>query len=141
MSRLFPILLVLTLNFSLAWAQVTTATISGTVADATGGVLPGVEVTITHLDTNTIRSTVTDDTGRFRARELALGAYEVSAELSGFQSFLRRGLELTIGQEAVVNITLSVGAITEQVVVSGAAPLVENHQFGGFGPGGRQEDP
>ena len=125
MFRLFPILLVLTLNFSLAWAQVTTATIAGTVSDSTGGVLPGVEVTITHLDTNTVRNTITDDTGRYRARELALGGYEVSAELAGFQSFLRQGLELTLGQQAVVNITLSVGAITEQVVVSGAAPLVE----------------
>jgi hypothetical protein len=125
MLKLFPILLVLTFHFSLAWAQVTTATISGVVQDSTGGVLPGVEVNITHLDTNNVRATVTDDTGRYSARALALGRYEVSAELAGFQSFLRQGLELTLGMEAVINITLSVGAITEQVIVSGAAPLVE----------------
>ncbi|MDA2933216.1 carboxypeptidase regulatory-like domain-containing protein [Acidobacteria bacterium AH-259-D05] len=125
MFRLFPILLVLTFHFSLAWAQVTTATILGTVTDATGGVLPGVSVTVTHLETNTERNVITDDLGRYRVPQLTLGEYEVTAELVGFQAALRRGLQLTLGQEAVVNITLSVGEITEQVIVTGAAPLVE----------------
>ena len=125
MFRLIPILLVLAVTISPAWAQVTSATILGTVTDSTGGVLPGVDVTVTHLDTNSVRMGLTDDTGRYRISQLALGAYEVRAELAGFQTAVRQGLNLNLGQEAVVNLTLSVGAITEQVIVTGAAPLVE----------------
>ena len=125
MFKLIPILLVFALTLSPAWAQVTSATVLGTVTDSTGGVLPGVDVTITHLDTNSVRMGLTDDTGRYRVPQLALGAYEVRAELTGFQTAVRQGLNLNLGQEAVVNLTLSVGSITEQVIVTGAAPLVE----------------
>lgn len=125
MFRSISIFLVLTLHFSLAWAQVTTATILGTVSDNTGGVLPGVEITVTHLDTNTVRNSVTGDLGQYRVSQLPLGDYEVESALAGFQTSIRRGLTLTLGQEAVVNITMSVGAITEEVIVTGAAPLVE----------------
>ena len=107
------------------WAQVTTATILGTVTDESGAVLPGVSVTLTHLDTNSTRTAVSDDSGRYRVPELPLGRYEVKAELQGFQTFLRRGLELTLGQEALINVSMKVGEISEQVVVTGAAPLVE----------------
>ena len=125
MFRFIPILTILAVTLSPAWAQVTSATILGTVTDSTGGVLPGVDVTITHLDTNSVRMGLTDDTGRYRVQQLALGAYEVRAELAGFQTAVRQGLSLNLGQEAVVNLTLSVGEITEQVIVTGAAPLVE----------------
>ena len=125
MLRFIPILLVLAVTISPAWAQVTSATIQGTVTDSTGGVLPGVDITVTHLDTNSVRVGITDDTGRYRLPQLALGAYEVRAELAGFQTAIRQGLNLNLGQEAVVNLTLSVGEITEQVIVTGAAPLVE----------------
>jgi hypothetical protein len=125
MFRSLSIFLVLTFHFSLAWAQVTTATILGTVKDNTGGVLPGVEITVTHLDTNTVRTTVSDDLGQYRVSQLPLGDFEVEAALAGFQTSIRRGLDLGLGQQAVVNITMSVGAITEEVIVTGAAPLVE----------------
>ena len=110
MFRSLAIFLVFTLHFSLAWAQVTTATILGTVSDNTGGVLPGVEITVTHLDTNTVRNSVTDDLGQYRVSQLPLGDFEVQSALAGFQTFIRRGLHLNLGQEAVVNITMSVGA-------------------------------
>ena len=126
MLRSLCIFLVLTLHFSLAWAQVTTATILGTVSDNTGGVLPGVEITVTHLDTNTVRTSVTDDLGQYRVSQLSLGDFEVQAALPGFQTSIRRGLQLNLGQEALVNITMSIGAISEEVIVTGAAPLVEN---------------
>ena len=93
--------------------------------DDTGGVLPGVELTVTHLDTNTVRTSVTDDLGQYRVSQLPLGDFEVEAALAGFQTSIRRGLQLTLGQEAVVNITMNVGEITEEVIVTGAAPLVE----------------
>jgi hypothetical protein len=64
----------------------------------------------------------------YRATDTKLNrdvALKVRAELAGFQTAIRQGLTLNLGQEAVVNLTLSVGAITEQVIVTGAAPLVE----------------
>jgi hypothetical protein len=85
MTRLFPVLLVLTFHFSLAWAQVTTGTILGTVTDETGGVLPGVEITLTNTDTGINRAVVSGDEGTYRAPNLTLGNYEVQAALAGLR--------------------------------------------------------
>ena len=69
---------------SIVLAQVTTAIISGTVTDDTKAVLPGVAVAVRNLDTGQTRATITDDGGRYRLHELALGNYEIQAELTGF---------------------------------------------------------
>ena len=106
-------------------AQVTTATISGTVRDETNAVLPGGTVTLKNLDTEITRTVITDDQGYYRASNLALGNYEVQAELPGFQTGVRTGIGLTLGRHAVVDITLTVGELTERVIVEGEAPLVE----------------
>jgi hypothetical protein len=108
----------------LASAQ-TTGTISGTVTDATGGVLPGAEVTITNVDTGVPRNAFADDQGRYRVTNLNIGQYEVSASLTGFQTAVRRGIALTIGREAIVDLALSLGDVTEDVTVTGDAPLVD----------------
>src|SRR3990172_7568734 len=105
--------------------QTTTGTILGIVADETGARVPRVAVTITTLDTGIVRTAVTDEAGRYRAPNLALGQYEVKAELAGFKTAVRRGIQLSVGSEAVVDITLTVGAVAEQVEVTGEAPLVE----------------
>ena len=125
MSRLFSIFLVVTLHLSLAWAQTTTGTILGTVTDETGGVLPGVDITLTNTDTGASRTVVSDDEGRYRSPNLSLGNWEVQAALTGFQTSIRSGIQLTVGREAVVNLRLSIGEISERVVVEGEAPLVE----------------
>ncbi len=117
--------LVILLIPSFIWAQTTNAIISGTVSDETGGVLPGVGVTVINTETGISRDTVTDDSRRYSIAQLALGGYEVRADLPGFRTTVRSGITLTVGREAVVNITLSVGDITEEVVVSGEAPMVE----------------
>lgn len=106
-------------------AQVTTATISGTIKDTTGAMLPGATVTIKNLNTGITRTLIADDQGRYYAPNLALGNYEVQASLAGFQTEVRSGITLTIGREAVVDFTLRVGEITEKVVVTGEAPLVQ----------------
>src|SRR5262245_7574840 len=106
-------------------AQISTGIISGTVADETGAVLPGVNITVKNTETGISQSAITDDGGHYSASQLALGGYEVQADLSGFKTVVRSGITLTVGREAVVNITLSVGEISEKVVVSGEAPLVE----------------
>ncbi|MBI4454344.1 MAG: TonB-dependent receptor [Acidobacteria bacterium] len=121
---LFSLLSLLLLN-SLAFAQITTASISGTIKDETGAVLPGVSLTVTHLDTGRTSATISDDQGRYRILNLALGNYRVNAELVGFQTTVRGGVTLSVGQEAVVDLTLRVGEITDKVEVTGEAPLVE----------------
>ena len=105
-------------------AQTTDATILGTVTDQTGAVLPRASITATHLETGQSHKVQTDEGGRYRIPQLPLGEWEVKAELSGFKTVVRRGITLTVRREAVVNLTLEVGAVVENVVVTGEAPLV-----------------
>ena len=103
----------------------TSASISGTIKDTTEAVLPGVSVVVKHIETGIDRTALTDDEGRYRASNLSLGTYEITASLAGFQTAVRSGIVLTIGREAVVNFALKVGEVTEKVTVTGEAPLVE----------------
>ncbi len=115
-----------------AVAQTTTAAVSGTAADDSKAVMPGVTITVTNVETGIARSVVTDGGGRFRVTDLTPGDYEVQGILSGFQTAIRRGIRLTVGREAVIELLLKVGDISEQVVVTGEAPLV-NTTSGGLG--------
>ena len=115
----------LALSASVALAQDTTGTILGTITDASGAVLPGVTVTVKNTDTSQSRTIVTDDGGRYRVPLLAPGHYEVTAQISGFQTMVRSGITVTVGQQAVVDARLSLGNVSESVTVEGAAPLVE----------------
>jgi carboxypeptidase family protein/TonB-dependent receptor-like protein len=108
-----------------ARAQNTGATLQGLVADPQHGVLPGVTVTITNVDTGLPRSLVTDATGWYRAPALPPGTYSVTAELAGFVSYERTGLTLTTGQDARVDVTLQVASVKETVVVTGETPAVD----------------
>lgn len=107
------------------FVQTTTGVISGTVLDEQSAVLPGAAIQIKHTETGTTRSLITDEQGRFKAVALEPGTYEVSAELPGFQTTVRAGILLTLGQEAVIRMVLKVGAIQEKLVVTAEAPLVE----------------
>jgi hypothetical protein len=106
------------------YAQLRTGTVLGIVTDSTGAILPGVEVTAISADTGQSRLAITGDEGRYRIPLLDPGSYEVRAELTGFQTAVRRGLTVSVGQEVLINLTLEVGAISEEVVVTGEAPLV-----------------
>jgi hypothetical protein len=106
-------------------AQVSTATISGTTKDSSGAMLPGTEVVVRNVDTGISRSVVTDASGRFRIPQLGLGSYEIRASLTGFKTEVRSGIVLTVGREAVLDLTLQVGDVAETVEVTGEAPLVE----------------
>ncbi len=110
---------------SLVWAQVNTATISGTVRDESGAVLPGANVVLTNQDTGITRTVTANAAGRYSAPALSLGNYEVRAQLDGFQTAVRSGIVLTVGRAAVVDFTLQVGAVTQTVEVTGEAPLIE----------------
>ncbi len=117
--------LVILLSSGIASAQATGASMIGTLKDDTGGALPGVTVTATQLETSRARTTVTEANGDYQFPALPPGPYEVKAELAGFQTSIRRGIDLSVNQRAVVNFTLGVGDLKEEVVVTGEAPLVD----------------
>ena len=106
-------------------AQVATATISGTVRDATGAVVPGATIILRSVETGIRRTVTTDASGRYSAPQLGLGGYEVTASATGFQTLVRSGITLTVGREADVEFTLQLGTVAERVEVTGEAPLVE----------------
>ncbi|MBI3895995.1 MAG: TonB-dependent receptor [Acidobacteria bacterium] len=110
---------------SMVFAQVTTGTISGTVSDSTGAVIPGATVTLRNTETGISRTITTNAQGRYTAQQLGLGMFEVTAEAAGFQSVVRSGIEMTVGRQAVVDFTLQVGAVAERITVTGEAPLLE----------------
>ncbi|MBI4442399.1 MAG: TonB-dependent receptor [Acidobacteria bacterium] len=110
---------------TVSWSQGTTAAITGTVKDSTGAVMPGVSVTVRNVETGVARTVQSGAAGRYSVSNIAPGQYEVQVEISGFQSEVRRGIEMTMGREAIVDFTLQVGQVAEQVVVTGEAPLVD----------------
>src|SRR6266702_1035079 len=107
-------------------AQVTTATIAGVVQDSSGAVIPGVSVTVKNLNTGIARTVTTDEGGRYTVPDLSIGNYEVEGQLAGFQTEVRRGITITVGREAVVNLALKVGQVSDKVTITEEAPLVES---------------
>src|SRR5437870_3206228 len=112
------------LESCLVFAQGSTAVISGVVRDASGAVVPGVSVTAKHIESGLTRTAVSNENGGYNVQLLPVGAYEITAELPGFKQQVRRGINLVVGQEAVVNLTLEVGTVAETVTVTGEAPIV-----------------
>ena len=103
----------------------TTGTIVGVARDSTGAVVPGVTVEVVSTERGISRAAVTDDQGYYRVVNLAPGAYEVRGTLPGFRTAVRSGVQLTIGQEASVDLALQLGDLSEDVVVTGEAQLVD----------------
>src|SRR5581483_8637891 len=109
---------------SVALAQLPTATILGDVKEPSGAVIPGAMVTVNNTETGLSRTVTTGNDGSYRFAALPVGPYEVKASFSGFQTAVRTGVTLTVGQEAVVNFGLQVGQVSETVSVSAEASLV-----------------
>ena len=108
-----------------AQSQAVNGTIEGTIKDASGGLLPGVSVTIHNTDTGAERVVVTDANGIYRAPLLPLGTYQVTAELSGFKKYQQTNIPLTAGSTAVINMAMEVGGITEVVSVQADSAVVD----------------
>src|SRR3954468_17119122 len=108
-----------------AQATAINGTIEGTVSDSSGAALPGVTVTITNTDTGAQRVVVSGAEGTYRAQLLPLGSYDVVAELQGFKKFEQKGISLSAGQTATINVALSVGNVTETITVTSEAPVAQ----------------
>ena len=108
---------------ALAFSQ-TTGTIVGTLHDSTNAVVPGVSITATHIATNVSRTVLSDEVGNYVIPLLAVGDYDVAAELAGFRKAIRR-VTLGVDQRARIDIILQVGAVTEETSITEEAPLVK----------------
>ncbi|MEP7310224.1 MAG: carboxypeptidase-like regulatory domain-containing protein [Acidobacteriota bacterium] len=106
------------------WAQAT-AGISGTLHDESGGVIPGVAITVTHTGTGVTRTAASNETGTYSLPNLPLGSYRVEATLQGFRTFTQTGLVLQVNSNPVINPVLAVGALQEAVTVTASATLVD----------------
>jgi hypothetical protein len=123
-------LLALTLTALLsvpASAQVDTGTISGVVKDQSGGVLPGATVTITHEGQGFTLTSVTRGDGTYVFTPIRTGAYVIEVEFPGFKKGVRRGITITIQQQANVDFSLEPGAVAEAVTVTAESPLLQTN--------------
>ncbi|HXG89538.1 MAG TPA: carboxypeptidase regulatory-like domain-containing protein [Vicinamibacterales bacterium] len=102
-----------------------TGTISGEIKDATGGVLPGVTVTITSQDRGFSRSTVSDETGHYLFPAVPIGPYRIDATLQGFETAQASDNLVEMDRTTSVSFDMKVGALTDTVVVTGATPIVD----------------
>src|SRR5438105_5270840 len=121
-------LLVSAMISATGWAQ-STATISGSVKDMTGAVLPGVEVKVTQTETSVTRTTVTNETGSYVLPNLPLGPYRLEAALPGFRTFVQTGVVLQVGSNPTLNLVLQVGQVSEQVEVQANASLLDTRSL------------
>jgi len=104
-------------------AQVS-ASLSGTITDPTGAAVSGASVELKSLDTGISRTAETDAGGRYRFLALPVGLYEVRVTKEGFAEAIRSGIRLAVGQDALADVSLRVGAVSQQVKVSEDAPVV-----------------
>ena len=107
-------------------AQETTGTITGIVTDDSGGVLPGVTVTVLHVGTGRTLERITSETGLYTAPLLPVGTYEITFTLSGFQPLVVKGIQLSVNDRLEINGKLGVGGVQEVVEVTAGAQFVQN---------------
>jgi hypothetical protein len=108
------------------WAQVSTASLNGTVQDKTGAVVPGAKVEAVQTQTNLTTETVSGQDGSFRISSIPVGPYVIRVTKDGFEAYKQEGIVLTVGQVATLQIALTVGSATQNVVVTAEAPAVES---------------
>ena len=134
MRRLFRdsslVVIAVLVSGAVAWAQLSTAQLSGRVTDESGAVLPGATVTVTQTATGFARSNVTDSDGAYVMPNLPLGPYRLEVMLQGFRTYVQTGIVLQVSAAPVINAVLGVGTLEESVTVEGAAPLVDVQSSG-----------
>lgn len=126
--RSIPFSLVLLLSLALAsnaLAQIVGASISGTVHDTTGAVIPAATVTVRNVETGALRTVASDGEGRFAAPSVPVGYYSVTASHDGFTPQTITDVRLVIGQSATVNLSLAIGQVHQDVTVASTPPTVE----------------
>jgi len=123
-AGLWSAILLLLLTAVTASAQLSTATLYGTVTDPEGAVVPQAKVTITQTETGFVRNVVTNADGSYRADFLPIGPYKISVDATGFKHLDRTGITLTVTEQAHLDLALAVGGAEQTVEVTAAVPLL-----------------
>jgi len=108
-----------------AFAQSDRGTMTGTVSDATGAVIPGVNVVAVNTETSARYETVSTETGNYTLAQLPSGPYQLSAELPGFKKYVRQGINVLLAQTLRLDVRLEVGSANESVTITADAPLLK----------------
>ena len=122
---IFVIAAITVLGTGHAYAQVAGATLTGTVKDTSGGIIPNAQLTITDVATAVTRTVSSGGAGLYTAPNLLPGTYEVRVTAPGFSTAVQKGITLTVGAQQVLDITMQVGQMTQTVEVTTEAPTVE----------------
>ncbi|HLI33957.1 MAG TPA: TonB-dependent receptor [Terriglobia bacterium] len=107
-----------------AWSQVSRGTITGTVTDPSGAVVPGVAIKVTNTATGVTNNVITNSTGNYTAPLLPTGTYSVTAEKTGFRRYIQSNVIVPVGETVRVDISMALGATTQAVQVT-SAPLLK----------------
>jgi len=108
-----------------AWAQTDRGTITGTVADATGALIPGATIEARNVDTGAVYQAGSSETGNYTIAQIPAGTYQVSVTLPGFKRFVRTGVIVEVARVVRIDTTLEVGAAAESVTVEAESPLLK----------------
>lgn len=123
--RIYAICILTLFAAATGYAQFDTATVLGTVRDSGGAVMPGVNVTLKNIDTSIAVNAQTDADGNFQFTNVRIGNYRVSAEKSGFSTAVAERVNVTVNARQRVDLNMQPGAVTETVVITDAAQLLE----------------
>ena len=106
-------------------AQGLFGTISGTITDRTGAIIPGAQVMVANINTSVVATAETNSAGVYNIPNLNPGVYRVEASAKGFKNAVRSGIVLNVSANPMINVTLEIGAATETVTVTGESPLLQ----------------
>ena len=113
------------------WSQsVSTSQVSGTVQDSSGAAMPAATVTMRQTETGQSRATITGPDGAFTLPNLPIGPYQLTVTKDGFATYIQTGIVLNVNTNPIINATMKIGAVSEQVSVQAEALSVETHSSG-----------
>src|SRR3984893_6393333 len=127
-DKILSVLIILAISVGWAgqgYAQVSGATLTGTVKDTSGAVIPNAQVAITDVATGVTRNVSTGSAGLYTSPNLLPGNYEIRVTAPGFSTQVRTGITLTVGAQQLLDITMQVGQVSQTVKVTTEAPIVE----------------
>src|SRR5499427_5438921 len=116
---------ILVSSAGVSYGQAVNGTLLGTVTDPAGAVVPGANVTITEVNTNLSRSTVTNESGNYVFGDLDRGVYRIEVQLSGFKKAIREKADVLVNEDTRVDMRLEAGDITQSVEVVDTVPLLQ----------------
>ena len=127
-SRVFTAVFSLAILVAPAIAQETRASLRGTVTDTSGSVVPAANMQLTNTETGVVLTTVTNEEGLYRFLFLNPGKYKLVATISGFKTFERGNITLSVSESATLAVQLEVGAQTDRITITAEAPLIESEK-------------